>query len=116
MVGSRLVYLLVFVVSCTTVKDISKEKIQVKGKALDAKRSGIVKVNDSVFYYVSGIDYWNEKFKGKDVVVVGILQQRKDKEADDPNIKLQIVEGKYMVIQDAKYRLLNGKKWFKAKN
>lgn len=58
--------------------DLHPAKITVVGTAVDIKHHAAVLTDDSLLYYLDGIDHWDAKYMGKRVKVTGKLVERKE--------------------------------------
>jgi len=90
-------------VSCVTAV---KNTVTVTGKAGNAKAGAVViSNNDSVLYYVGGLDVWNDSITGREVTIPGTLlvEDTKPQPSGEP-VKQQIT-GIKRTIQNAKWQL-----------
>lgn len=53
--------------------DSNKRRIVVVGRAIVLKHDAAVRTDDSLLYYLDGVDDWDDKFKGHRVRVTGKL-------------------------------------------
>ncbi len=97
---------LFFSLSCNST-EVNKDTIII-GKALNAKHSAVVVVNDSVSYYIDGMDYWDPKYYDKKVKVIGKLSKVvNEKDTTDDGLLKQAIIGTMLIIKKAKWILVN---------
>jgi len=82
-------------------------EITIEGIAQNAKSGGVIITNDSVIYYIEGVDSWEDNFYNKKVKVKGILDYIDwGGSTDSDSIKIQSGEGKWNLIKKAEYTLV----------
>ncbi len=88
-------------------------KITVVGTAVDIKHHAAVLTDDSLLYYLDGIDHWDVKYMGKRVKVTGKLVATKvypPAKNSNPNItpqpRLQPQLHDGIILKKAKWRLV----------
>jgi hypothetical protein len=81
------------------------DTITVVGIAYDVKGKAYVLTSDNTRYFIYGLDWWDKKYRGKKVKVIGVLKLVKHKrKKNNGNITLQQVERNW-----TERRLLNAK-------
>ena len=92
---------------CSNNRDTTK--ITVVGTAIVIKHQAAVRTDDSLLYYLDGIDDWNVKYKGKRVKVTGQLLTLGPPVTKSPNPKItappqpRLRDG--IILTKAKWRL-----------
>ncbi len=83
------------------------EKIEVTGKALNAKGGAVVVVGaDKNTYYLEGIEYWDKKIYGKMIKVSGILVVESTPKKDHQEPWVPEIKGAKIVIKSPKWQLV----------
>ncbi|MHA1679782.1 MAG: hypothetical protein ACTSUE_02160 [Promethearchaeota archaeon] len=81
-------------------------KVQLQGKAVDAKGGAVVLVmiaGDDLPVYMEGIDFWDERLFGNNVIVEGVLAEKKyipDPVVGDDGAISQGAEGIQLVLEN----------------
>ena len=84
---------LFLVISSFSSEQLENQKIQVIGKAMNAKQGAIViSDNDKGVFYLDGLANWDEKIYGKKVKVTGKLLIKEWKKKYDDEIRAEIEE------------------------
>lgn len=101
---------LIFVNLNQCKNDTGAKKITVIGTALVIKHHAAVRTDDSLLYYLHGIDDWDAKYKGKKVKVTGKLMTLPPPVTKNPNplitaaVQPQVRDGEY--LKKAKWKLV----------
>ncbi|MGN6637810.1 MAG: hypothetical protein ACTHJ8_02800 [Mucilaginibacter sp.] len=84
----------------------SENKIEVVGKALNAKAGAVVVGVNEIPYYLEGIKRWDKKFYGKKVKVSGILLTENLPKRSHGKLQVQEITGTKRTIQKPKWELV----------
>jgi hypothetical protein len=97
---------LLLIVSCFIYGKPESLKIEVIGKAMNAKGGAVVISDDNGVFYLDGLDKWNEKFYEKKVKVTGKLMIKEWEKRDDGEIRAEIA-GPQKIIKKPKWVLVD---------
>lgn len=91
--------------------DSNEETIKVIGRAIVLKHDAAIMTDDSVRYYLNGIDHWSKKYLGKRVEVTGKLVIKKYEVEKSTNPAITVTPqqrlGTWRIIESPKWRLVN---------
>jgi hypothetical protein len=99
------IFLFLAVVSLKSDRGIY-QKIEVIGKAINAKAGAVVVTDDERVFYLDELDKWNENFYEKRVKVTGKLRIKKLKLRNGIEVRGEI-EGPQKIIKRPKWVLVN---------
>ena len=83
------------------------KRIEIVGKALNAKAGAIVVGADEATYYVDSLESWDRKVYGKNVKVSGILVIENPPKDDPRKPPVADIKGGKKTIKKAKWELVN---------
>ena len=83
------------------------KKIEIVGKALNAKAGAVVVSADQVTYYVDGLESWDKKVYGKKIKVSGILVIENLPKDDHQELPAAEIKGVKRTIKKPKWETVN---------
>lgn len=91
--------------------DNSPKRITVTGRAIQLKHDAAIRTDDSLIYYLNGIDDWEDKFIGKRVRVTGkLVVKNYDTLIMNSNPKITAIpqqrRGVWKIIEKPKWKLV----------
>lgn len=88
---------------------IGKEKVTIQGIALHAKGGAVVHCNDSTFYYIDELLYWEDAMYKKKISVTGKLDVVRFEANPDTTVSYQYIE-RMQIIRKPKVSLIESEK------
>lgn len=86
--------------SCSSIKtpQTSSHLASLEGKAQDTKAGAVIVTQDSLVYYLDGVEYWASKYQNKWVVVIGEVVFVEEKESTDSTLMVQSTPSKRLIL------------------
>jgi len=98
---------LLFILSSFSYGKLENQKIEVIGKAINAKLGAVVISDDKGVFYLDGLDSWDKEFYEKKVKVTGKLIKIKEWKKRDDDVTRAKTAGPRKIIKKPKWVLVD---------
>jgi uncharacterized membrane protein YcgQ (UPF0703/DUF1980 family) len=78
----------------------------ITGKSMEAKAGAVIVTDENIIYYIDGLDYWEKKYSGKKIKVIGKIVNENLKKKDKGGELIQEIVGTKRVVKNPKFVFL----------